>query len=62
MHDLRRTVGSWLASNNYSPVITMKALNHKKLSTAQRYQRIKDRDVVRDAMNDVTQKMLEAGI
>jgi integrase len=58
LHDLRRTVGSWMAINNYNAVITMKALNHKKLQTAQKYQRIADQDVIRNALDDITSKML----
>jgi integrase len=58
LHDLRRTVGSWLVKNNYSTNIAKAALNHKSLVAAQRYQHISDGDVVRLAMEDITQKMI----
>lgn len=59
IHDLRRTVGSWLVSNNYSTRITKEALKHKSDSAAQRYQRISNENIVRAAMDDITSKMLD---
>lgn len=58
LHDLRRTLGSWLVKNNYSTNVAKTALNHKSLVAAQRYQHITDGDLVQRAMEDVTQKML----
>lgn len=60
LHDLRRTLGSWLVKNNYSTNIAKQALNHKSLVAAQRYQHISDGNTVRDALEDVTQKMVNA--
>jgi len=60
LHDLRRTLGSWLVKNNYSTNIAKQALNHKSLQAAQRYQHINDGDTVRLALEDVTQKMLDS--
>lgn len=59
LHDLRRTLGSWLVKNNYSTNVAKVALNHKSLVAAQRYQHISDGDLVRNALEDVTQKMLK---
>ncbi len=39
IHDLRRTVGSWLASSGYSLPQIGKVLNHSNPSTTQRYAR-----------------------
>lgn len=58
LHDLRRTLGSWLVKNNYSTNVAKTALNHKSLVAAQRYQHISDGNLVQTAMEDVTQKML----
>lgn len=57
LHDLRRTVGSWLVKNNYSTNVAKAALNHKSLVAAQRYQHINDGDLVIDAMEEITQQM-----
>lgn len=59
LHDLRRTLGSWLVKNNYSSAIAKRALNHKSDVAARRYQHINDGDTVKKALEDVHQKFLK---
>jgi integrase len=49
VHDLRRTLGSWLASGGTSLVVIGRALNHKTAAATQVYARIWD-EAVRDAV------------
>lgn len=50
IHDLRRTMGSWLVRTGANTAINAKALGHKSMQAAAVYQRIADTDPVRDAM------------
>lgn len=54
IHDLRRTMGSWLVRTGASTAINAKALGHKSLQAAAVYQRIADTDPVREAMERAT--------
>jgi integrase len=56
MHDVRRTLGSWLTANGAPTALVMKALGHKSLQAAQVYQRL-DISAVRAAMESMTQQM-----
>jgi integrase len=58
IHDLRRTMGSWLVRTGASTAINAKALGHKSLQAAGVYQRIADHDPVRDAMHKASTAML----
>jgi integrase len=49
IHDLRRTLGSWLAAQGYSLPLIGRALNHTNVSTTQIYARL-DLEPVRDAL------------
>lgn len=49
MHDLRRTLGSWLASRGVSLPIIGKALNHRTTAATQVYARVWN-DAVKDAV------------
>ena len=49
LHDLRRTLGSWLAAQGYSLPLIGKALNHSNVSTTQIYARL-NLDPVREAL------------
>jgi len=57
IHDLRRTLGSWLASAGVSLPIIGKALGHKSLAATQVYARL-DTSPVRDAVEATTATML----
>ncbi|QIL43175.1 tyrosine-type recombinase/integrase [Acidovorax sp. HDW3] len=59
MHDLRRTLGSWLASGGTSLPIIGKALNHKSPQATQIYARLM-LGPVRDAMEEATNAMRNA--
>jgi len=61
MHDLRRTMGSWLVRTGASTAINAKALGHKSLQAAAVYQRIADTDPIREAMERATSAILGAG-
>lgn len=52
IHDLRRTLGSWLTAAGAPTALTMKALGHSTLAAAQVYQRL-DLEPVRAALNQV---------
>ena len=58
-HDLRRTVGSWLAGNGESLSLIGKVLNHRDVSTTAIYARL-NLDPVRQALERQATKMLEA--
>lgn len=58
IHDLRRTLGSWLVRTGASTAINMKALGHKSMAAAAVYQRIADTDPVRDAVAKATSAIL----
>jgi integrase len=49
MHDLRRTLGSWLALQGHSLSLIGRALNHSNVSKTQIYARL-DLGLVRDAL------------
>ena len=59
-HDLRRTVGSWLAGSGESLQLIGKVLNHSDVSTTAIYARL-NLDPVRQALERNATKMLEAG-
>lgn len=54
IHDLRRTMGSWLVRTGANTAINAKALGHKSMQAAAIYQRIADTDPVREAMERAT--------
>ncbi len=58
-HDLRRTVGSWLAGSGESLHLIGKVLNHRDVSTTAIYARL-NLDPVRQALERNATKMLEA--
>lgn len=58
-HDLRRTVGSWLAGSGESLHLIGKVLNHRDVSTTAIYARL-NLDPVRQALERHASKMLEA--
>ena len=49
IHDLRRTLGSWLAAQGHGLPLIGRALNHTNASTTQVYARL-DLEPVRDAL------------
>jgi len=59
IHDLRRTLGSWMSSTGASTVTTMRALGHKTIDAALVYQRL-DLAPVRDAMATGISGLLKA--
>jgi integrase len=58
IHDLRRTLGSWLAVQGYSLPLIGRALNHSNLSTTQIYARL-DLEPVRAALEKTARLMLD---
>ncbi len=58
-HDLRRTVGSWLAASGESLHLIGKVLNHRDVSTTAIYARL-NLNPVRQALERQATKMLEA--
>lgn len=58
IHDLRRTMGSWLVRTGANTAINAKALGHKSMQAAAIYQRIADTDPVRHAMQLAAGAML----
>lgn len=58
IHDLRRTMGSWLVRTGANTAINAKALGHKSMQAAAVYQRIADTDPVREAMERATTAMV----
>lgn len=59
IHDLRRTLGSWLAKTGASLLIIGKTLNHKSPTATAIYARL-DLDPVRESMIKATQAILSA--
>jgi integrase len=57
VHDLRRTLGSWLAAQGYSLPLLARALNHSNVNTTQVYARL-NLDPVREALERNAQLML----
>jgi integrase len=60
VHDLRRTLGSWLAASGYSLPLIGRALNHTEVSTTAIYARL-NLDPVREALERNAALMLAAG-
>ena len=58
IHDLRRTLGSWLVAAGASLPLIGKALNHSNVSTTQIYARLQ-LDAVRTALENNAAKMLD---
>jgi integrase len=56
IHDLRRTLGSWLAVQGYSLPLIGRALNHSNLSTTQIYAQL---EPVRAALEKTAELMLD---
>ncbi len=59
IHDLRRSVGSWLSHSGIELNLIKEALRHANISTTLAYARL-GQDVVRDAMEDHGRRVLEA--
>lgn len=59
LHDLRRTVGSWLAQSGNSLHLIGRVLNHRTPSTTQIYARFGN-DQVRDALESYGQNIMAA--
>ncbi len=59
-HDIRRTLGSWMAGQNVSLPIIGRALGHKTAVATMVYSRL-SLDPVREAVDRATQAMLAAG-
>ncbi|MBP6901050.1 MAG: site-specific integrase [Burkholderiaceae bacterium] len=59
IHDLRRTLGSWLARTGASLVLIGKSLNHKSQQATAIYARL-DLDPIRQSVNLAASAMLEA--
>jgi integrase len=57
LHDLRRTLGSWLAAQGHSLPLIGRALNHSSMAATQIYARI-DLDPVRHALEENAKLML----
>jgi integrase len=55
-HDLRRTIGSWLAAAGASSFVIQKALTHKSAASAKAYAHL-DVEPVRVALREVTDAM-----
>ena len=58
LHDLRRSVGSWLAMSGHSLPVIGKVLGHSSPRTTQIYARLTD-DVARVALEGHSQKLIE---
>lgn len=58
IHDLRRTMGSWLVRTGSSTAVNMAALGHRSLQAASVYARIADADPVRAAMGKAASALL----
>ena len=59
LHDLRRTVGSWLSQASVDLNVIREALRHSDLSTTLIYARL-GKDAAREAMEAHGQRILEA--
>lgn len=57
LHDLRRTLGSWLAASGYSLPLIGRALNHSNVSTTAIYARL-NLDPVREALEQNARLMI----
>lgn len=57
LHDLRRTVGSWMAQSNNSLLVIQKALNHKSHAATLVYARLGE-DPVRGALDAHGEKLM----
>lgn len=55
-HDLRRTIGSWLAAAGASSFVIQKALTHQSAASAKAYAHL-DVEAVRVALSAVTDAM-----
>ncbi len=55
-HDLRRTIGSWLAASGASSFVIQKALTHKSAASAKAYAHL-DVEAVRAALSGITAVM-----
>lgn len=60
IHDLRRTLGSWLSGQGYNLQLIGKALNHSSVSTTQVYARL-DINPLREALERNARLMLGSG-
>jgi integrase len=60
IHDLRRTLGSWLAASGASLPLIGRALNHTQVSTTAIYARL-HMDPVRTALEENAQRMIALG-
>jgi len=60
IHDLRRTLGSWLANKNVSLKIIGKALHHKSQDSTKIYALI-SKNTVREKLTEATNDMLKIG-
>lgn len=58
LHDIRRTLGSWLTVGGASLSVVGKALGHKSLQATEVYARL-GTDTVREALETTTARMLE---
>jgi integrase len=58
-HDLRRTIGSWLAASGASSLVIQKALTHKSAASAKAYAHL-DVEAVRAALSEVTAGMKDS--
>ena len=59
LHDLRRTVGSWLAQGGASLQLIGKVLDHSNIQTTEVYARLAE-DQVRHALGDHAERMIRA--
>jgi integrase len=59
IHDLRRSLGSWMASTGASMVMTQRALGHKTITASLIYQRLAQ-DPVRAAMQRAASELIRA--
>ena len=59
LHDLRRTVGSWMSAANVDLNKIKDALRHANIATTLTYARLGE-DAARDAMEDHGRRILEA--
>jgi integrase len=59
LHDLRRSLGSWMASSGATPQMTMKALGHKTIAASLIYQRM-NHDPARAAMQKAVTELMKA--
>jgi len=60
IHDLRRTLGSWLATQGESLLLIGKTLGHKSQGSTATYSRLAN-DPIRAAMTKAIDRMIEAG-